>query len=113
MDSTPITINYVPDGDDWTITVDAGPESTTAHAPGLIAARDSADQIVEKILTGKKQRTVVHLLEGDAFAFTTAYLTARHGMTTSYSAGPAEAGAPDSAPTEAGTDPEEPASAAG
>ena len=99
MDSTPITINYVPDGDDWTITVDAGEESTTAHAPGLIAARDSADQIVEKIVTGKKQRTVVHLLNGDAFAFTTAYLHARHGMTTSYAV-PEQAEAAEAEPEE-------------
>ncbi|GAA4016214.1 hypothetical protein GCM10022247_44030 [Allokutzneria multivorans] len=105
MDSTPITINYVPDGDDWTITVNAGEESTTAHAPGLIAARDSADQIVEKIVTGKKQRTVVHLLNGDAFAFTTAYLHARHGMTSG--------GAPPEQPPAPEAEPEESTSAAG
>ncbi|WP_210407973.1 hypothetical protein [Allokutzneria sp. NRRL B-24872] len=102
MDSTPITINYVPDGDDWTITVNAGEESTTAHAPGLIAARDSADQIVEKIVTGKKQRTVVHLLDGDAFAFTTAYLHARHGMTTGQQQPPASEAEPEESASAAG-----------
>lgn len=75
-----ITANYVPDGDDWMVTVitDHGRES--ARAPGLIAARDQADQIIEKISPSPHGRVVIHLLDGDGFAFSTAYLQARHGL---------------------------------
>lgn len=77
----PITVNYVPDGEDWTITVTRDEETRQATAPGLIAARDRADQLVEQIAPNPAgHRTVVHLLEGDAFAFTTSYLHARLGL---------------------------------
>jgi len=77
---TPITANYIRDGDDWRVTVSGGDKTMTANAPGLIAARDRADQLVEKLSPDADQHTVVHLLDGDAFAFTTAYLHARHGL---------------------------------
>jgi hypothetical protein len=73
----PIEVNYVPDGDDWQVTVAGRGQRLTAKAPGLIAARDRADQLVEKIAPEEKFRTVVHLLDGDALKFTSAYLTAR------------------------------------
>jgi hypothetical protein len=73
----PIEVNYVPDGDDWQVTVSGRGQQLTGRAPGLIAARDRADQLVEKIAPEAKFRTVVHLLNGDALEFTTAYLTAR------------------------------------
>lgn len=80
MVRTPITVNYVRDGDDWRVIV-CGPDKTmTGQAPGLIAARDRAEQIVEKLTPHAEQHTVVHLLDGDAYAFTTAYLHARHGL---------------------------------
>ncbi|GAA2809072.1 hypothetical protein [Crossiella cryophila] len=79
MDHTPITVDYMPEGDDWTVTVRYGQLEETATAPGLIAARDQADQILERIAPGIPSRAV-HLLDGDAFAFTTAYLHARHGL---------------------------------
>lgn len=75
-----ITANYVPDGDDWSVTVTAGDEKTTARAPGLIAARDKADQIIEEVAPNPNGRVVIHLLDGDGFAFSTAYLQARHGL---------------------------------
>ncbi|MFI9380580.1 hypothetical protein [Kutzneria sp. NPDC052558] len=84
MGATPILVNYQPQGEDWTVNVESGGTVLTEQAPGLIAARDRADQMVEK-LTGPgsdRKPTVVHLLEGDAFAFTTAYLHARHGLST-------------------------------
>ncbi len=73
----PIEVNYIPDGDDWTVTAKGRGQTLTGRAPGLIAARDRADQLVEKLAPDEEHRTVVHLLEGDAVEFTTAYLTAR------------------------------------
>jgi hypothetical protein len=84
MGATPILVNYQPQGEDWTVNVRSDDTVLTGQAPGLIAARDRADQMVEQ-LTGpdtERKPTVVHLLEGDAFAFTTAYLHARHGLST-------------------------------
>lgn len=75
-----VTANYVPDGDDWTVTVASGTERTAAQAPGLIAARDKAEQLVEQLAPDPSGRIVIHLLNGDAFAFTTAYLQARHRL---------------------------------
>jgi hypothetical protein len=73
----PIEANYVPDGDDWTITIVGRGKTLTASAPGLIAARDRADQMVDELAGDEKHRTVVHRLDGDALEFTTAYLSAR------------------------------------
>jgi hypothetical protein len=75
--SDPIEVNYVPDGDDWQVTVSGRGQLLRARAPGLIAARDRADQLVEKVAPEDKLRRVVHLLDGDALEFTAAYLTAR------------------------------------
>lgn len=73
----PIEVNYVPDGDDWQVTVAGRGQRLTARAPGLIAARDRADQLVERLAPNEKLRTVVHMLDGDALQFTTMYLNAR------------------------------------
>ncbi|GAB2662129.1 hypothetical protein GCM10027271_21200 [Saccharopolyspora gloriosae] len=75
-----ITANYVPDGDDWSVTVSTGQNTRTARAPGLIAARDQADQLIEHLAPNPSGRVVIHLLNGDGFAFSTAYLQARHGL---------------------------------
>jgi hypothetical protein len=81
----PITVNYTPDGDDWTVTVAVAGEGPTrsAKAAGLIAARDQADQLVAQIDPDDDHRRVVHLLDGDAYAFTTSYLHARLGLAVS------------------------------
>ena len=79
---TPITANYEPDGDDWKVSVTRDDKTLTGRAPGLIAARDTADQLVEKLAPKNDEEnapTVVHLLSGDPVAFSTAYLHARHG----------------------------------
>ena len=76
----PIEANYVPDGDEWAVTVTGRGQTVTARAPGLIAARDQADQMVEKLAPDEKHHTVVHLLKGSAIDFTTAYLHARLNM---------------------------------
>jgi hypothetical protein len=73
----PIEANYVPDGDDWTITIVGRGKTLTGKAPGLIAARDRADQMVEELAGDEKNPTVVHRLDGDALEFTSAYLNAR------------------------------------
>ena len=73
----PIEANYELDGDDWTITVSGRGKRLTAKAPGIIAARDRTDQLAEQLAPDEEHRTVVHLLNGDAVQFTTAYLTAR------------------------------------
>ncbi|HEV7974572.1 hypothetical protein [Amycolatopsis sp.] len=75
----PITAFYVQTDDDWTITVSSlgeEGEELTASAPGIIAARDRTDQLVEE-LTPEGKATVVHLLNGSALEFTAAYMTAR------------------------------------
>jgi hypothetical protein len=71
-----ITASYVQEDADWTITVAGCGKRLTARAPGIIAARDRADQLVEQ-LGGDGKATVVHLLDGSALAFTSAYLAAR------------------------------------
>lgn len=73
----PITAAYVQDDADWTITVSGLGKTLTARAPGIIAARDRADQLVEKLAPEQNGRTVVHLLNGSAFDFTAAYIQAR------------------------------------
>ena len=78
----PIEVHYTPDGDDWAVAVKGRGRTLTGRAPGLIAARDRADQLVEEIAPEEPgHRTVVHLLNGDAVDFTTAYLTARLART--------------------------------
>ncbi|MEV7555386.1 hypothetical protein AB0N89_37715 [Amycolatopsis sp. NPDC089917] len=72
----PITASYVQEDDDWKVTVSGSGKELTGRAPGIIAARDRADQLVEK-LSPPERSTVVHLLNGSAFDFTAAYMTAR------------------------------------
>jgi hypothetical protein len=86
MTTVAITANYVPSGDDWSVRVTGGHRTLNALAPGLIAARDQADQFVERLSAGYADRAVVHLLQGDAYAFTVAYLQARHGVRISLDA---------------------------
>lgn len=80
MASSHITANYIPDGQDWAVTVTDGGAARTARAPGLIAARDKAEQLIEQVAPNATGRVVIHLLDGDGFAFSTAYLQARHGL---------------------------------
>lgn len=75
----PILANYTPQGADWAVEVTGAGKTLKATAPGLIAARDRADQLVAEIAPGAQPRTVVHMLEGDAVGFTAAYLAARMG----------------------------------
>jgi hypothetical protein len=78
----PIEAHYTPDGDDWTVAVTGRGKTLTGRAPGLIAARDRADQLVEQLAPEEVgHKTVVHMLNGDAVDFTTAYLTARLART--------------------------------
>jgi hypothetical protein len=93
----PIEANYVPDGDDWNITIVGRGKTLTARAPGLIAARDRADQLVAELAGGDEKRTVVHRLDGDALEFTTAYLNARLARPAPP---PVEAEKPAAAPAE-------------
>ncbi|MBE8520304.1 hypothetical protein ILP97_22880 [Amycolatopsis sp. H6(2020)] len=71
-----ITATYVREDADWAITVSGRGKELTAREPGIIAARDRADQLVEE-LAGDAKTTVVHLLNGSALDFTSAYMTAR------------------------------------
>lgn len=72
-----MTATYVQENSDWTITVAGLGKKLTARAPGIIAARDRADQLVEKLAGEQSGRTVVHLLHGSALDFTAAYMQAR------------------------------------
>ncbi|QFZ17092.1 hypothetical protein [Saccharothrix syringae] len=80
MPTPPITANYRRDGDDWAVTVRAGADELAATAPGLIAARIAAEQLVAQLAGGRAHPAVVHLLDGDAFAFSVAYLHTRAGL---------------------------------
>lgn len=73
----PIMANYVQEDDDWAVTVAGHGKTLTGRAPGIIAARDSVDQLVESLGTDVKGATVVHLLNGSALEFTAAYMAAR------------------------------------
>ncbi|GHF47379.1 putative membrane protein [Amycolatopsis bartoniae] len=73
----PITAVYVQDDEDWTITVEGYGKKLTGRAPGIIAARDSVDQLVESLGPDAKGATVVHLLNGSALEFTATYMKAR------------------------------------
>lgn len=103
----PIEAHYTPDGDDWTVAVTGRGKTLTGRAPGLIAARDRADQLVEQLAPEEVgHKTVVHMLNGDAVEFTTAYLTARLARTEEP---PLEVPAPEpAAETEPPTDETEP-----
>lgn len=72
-----ITATYAQDDADWTITVAGQGKELSARASGIIAARDRADQLVEKVSPEQNGRTVVHLLNGSALDFTAAYMQAR------------------------------------
>ncbi|WP_236789110.1 hypothetical protein [Amycolatopsis sp. GM8] len=73
----PIMARYVQENDDWAITVDGQGKTLKGRAPGIIAARDNVDQLVESLGADAKGATVVHLLNGSALDFTAAYMTAR------------------------------------
>lgn len=79
-----ITATYAEHDDDWSVTVTGMGEELTEHAPGIIAARDQADQLIESLkpADGDNEAVVVHLLRGSALEFTTAYMTARLSRTT-------------------------------
>lgn len=72
-----ITATYAREDDDWSVKVAGVGRELRARAPGIIAARDRADQLVEKLAGEGANPTVVHLLDGSALEFTTAYMTAR------------------------------------
>jgi hypothetical protein len=100
----PIEANYVPEGDDWAITVTGHGKSLTDKAPGLIAARDRADQLVESLAPNEEHHTVVHLINGDPVEFTDMYLHARLDMGGAASgkkrAGDGKAGKPTGGPAD-------------
>lgn len=89
-----ITATYAQDDADWTITVAGLGKEFSARAPGIIAARDRADQMVEKVTSERAGRTVVHLLNGSAFDFTAAYMQARLTRTATPDAQPEPPPAP-------------------
>ncbi|GAA5111173.1 hypothetical protein [Haloechinothrix salitolerans] len=95
----PITATYAHDDADWTITVSGLGKELTDRAPGIIAARDRADQLVEKVAPERGGRTVVHLLNGSALDFTAAYIEARltTPATQSTDSGSTDSGSTDSA----------------
>ena len=95
----PIEANYVPEGDDWAITVTGHGKTLTDKAPGLIAARDRADQLVESLAPNEEHHTVVHLINGDPVEFTDLYLHARLDTAGAASGRKRAAGGKDDNPT--------------
>jgi len=73
----PIVASYVQVEHDWTVTVSGYGKELTGDAPGIIAARDRADELVADLGPDAAGATVVHLLNGSALEFTAAYMTAR------------------------------------
>lgn len=73
----PIVATYGQDDDDWVITVSGHGKELTSRAPGIIAARDRTDQLVEQLGPSARNATVVHLLNGSALEFTEMYMKAR------------------------------------
>nr|WP_232283982.1 hypothetical protein [Saccharomonospora glauca] len=72
-----ITAKYVQRDEDWTVTVSGLGKTLKGEASGIIAARDRADQLVEELAGEGANPTVVHLLNGSAYEFTSTYMTAR------------------------------------
>ncbi|MEY7974133.1 hypothetical protein AB8O38_19230 [Saccharomonospora xinjiangensis] len=85
-----ITAKYVQREEDWTVTVSGLGKTLNGEASGIIAARDRADQLVEQLAGEGNAPTVVHLLNGSAYEFTSTYMTARLTLPT-----PAEPAASD------------------
>ncbi|MGW4485671.1 hypothetical protein ACWEOE_17755 [Amycolatopsis sp. NPDC004368] len=112
-----ITATYAHENDDWTITVSGRGKERTAKAPGIIAARDRADQLVDELAPDGRP-TVVHLLNGSALEFTSSYMAARLTLPDiepleippSGSSKPAAVSAPASAPASASGKPQLPPS---
>ncbi|MDV6011871.1 hypothetical protein [Haloechinothrix sp. LS1_15] len=77
----PITANYVEESEDWSVTVTGVGRELSARAPGLIAARDRAEQLVDKLEPDQEKRAVVHMLNGSAVDFTVKYMEARIART--------------------------------
>lgn len=105
-----ITANYAEHADDWSVTVTGRGEELTEHAPGIIAARDRAEQLIESLKPETGDIAVVHLLRGSALEFTTAYMTARLGRETGEGATDSDEGL---VPRQARGEPEQQKKAAG
>ncbi|APU13436.1 MULTISPECIES: hypothetical protein [Actinoalloteichus] len=102
--SSHLVAEYTSDGEDWTITVSNGVETRSAHAAGILAAREATDRLAGELHAGEGSPTIVHLLDGDALAFTSAYLTARHVSPRPDQPRAAEASPENSVAADAGAD---------
>ncbi|WP_156755832.1 hypothetical protein [Actinokineospora pegani] len=108
----PIYADYTTAENGWTVTVTCdGQQAGDRVEGGLVAARDRVDTLVATVAATAAatagHRPVVHLLDGDALVFTTAYLSERLGIPTDArtgSAGPPVVTA-ESAPTAVEPDP--------
>ncbi|WP_424187804.1 hypothetical protein ACOBQX_08315 [Actinokineospora sp. G85] len=77
----PIYADYTTAENGWTVTVSCdGRRAADRVEGGLVAARDRADTLVATVAATTGHRPVVHLLDGDALVFTTAYLSERLGI---------------------------------
>lgn len=80
MGNRAVTVEYEQTDNGWKVAVKQDGRTLIATARGLIAAREAAEKLVEKIDPEAVGRHVVHVIDGDAFKFSTAYLHARHGL---------------------------------
>ena len=77
----PIYADYAPTEDGWVVLVTCAGHRLRDVAEGdLVAARDTANALIATIASTVGHRPVVHLLDGDALAFTGAYLSERLGI---------------------------------
>ncbi len=72
-----VTATYARTDENWTVRVSGLGRELDAEASGIIAARDRADQLVDELVSGDEQPTVVHLIDGSAVEFTSTYMAAR------------------------------------
>lgn len=76
-----VTAAYTHDEDEFRVVVSGYGTSMTAAAPDVTAARELVDRLVTQLIPANGSvPVVVHLLDGDAIAFTRAYLAAQLGL---------------------------------
>ncbi|OLR94408.1 hypothetical protein [Actinokineospora bangkokensis] len=76
-----VYVDYQESGGGWVVTVKHDGEELVDRADGdLVSARDCANTLIATLAAVHGHRPVVHLLDGDAVAYSAAYLSERAGL---------------------------------